>query len=289
VASAVVAALDQEQVEVEIVVVTRDPPEEALSAPIAALDDPRVRLLRDADGLARARNIGIRAARAPWVAFLDDDDLWAPDKLRRQLAAARAARAGWAYAAAIRIDARGQPLALTPAPPPASLRDELRRGNPIPAAASNVIARAELLRRLGGFDEELSILADWELWIRLAGEAPATATGDVLVAYVQHPHNMIVETDRSAYHDLPLVLGKHRDLGRDPSWFYGWVAEGHRRAGRRLAAAGTYLRGAWRARSPRLGARGVLSLLGERAVGRRVSRQRPPPRPPWLERRLRGA
>ncbi len=56
---------------------------------LRALGDERLVVLgRDQPlGAANARNVGIAAARTPWVAFLDNDDLWAPTKLEHQLVA----------------------------------------------------------------------------------------------------------------------------------------------------------------------------------------------------------
>ena len=54
-----------------------------------AAQDGRVRLLRNAEnaGVSCARNRGVRAAVYPWIAFLDSDDRWRPEKLERQLTA----------------------------------------------------------------------------------------------------------------------------------------------------------------------------------------------------------
>ncbi len=76
------------------VVVVLDGPDPAAAEAIASIGDSRLRAvtLRDGAGPAAARNAGVRAAAAPWVAFLDDDDEWLAGKLEAQLAAA--ARAG---------------------------------------------------------------------------------------------------------------------------------------------------------------------------------------------------
>src|SRR5437764_416053 len=73
--------------EVIVVVDGLDPPSEAA---LAALADPRLRMIVNprSVGPGEARNVGVAAARAPWVAFLDDDDEWLPEKAARQLAAA---------------------------------------------------------------------------------------------------------------------------------------------------------------------------------------------------------
>jgi glycosyltransferase involved in cell wall biosynthesis len=70
--------------EILVVVDGADPETEAV---LAALDEPRLAILVNAEpgGAAAARNAGVQAARGEWIAFLDDDDLWLPTKLDRQL------------------------------------------------------------------------------------------------------------------------------------------------------------------------------------------------------------
>jgi glycosyltransferase involved in cell wall biosynthesis len=91
---AVRTALDQTMADLEVITVVdgRDP---ATCEALATIADPRVRVhVPDRHlGNADARNAGVALARAPWVAFLDDDDCWMPDKLARQLAAATQASA----------------------------------------------------------------------------------------------------------------------------------------------------------------------------------------------------
>src|ERR1044071_8329951 len=73
---------------------------------VAAAADPRVRVIRNQEptGVSVARNRGIAAARGVWIAFCDDDDLWAPNKLQQQLNAADRAGANWAYAGDVNVD-----------------------------------------------------------------------------------------------------------------------------------------------------------------------------------------
>jgi len=124
--------------------------------------DPRVRTVRHetSRGVARARNAGIAAAESPWLAFLDDDDLWAPEKLAAQLEAAQAADATFAYAGGGGLDASHRFLFGVEPPDPKTVRDALLRWNVIWCGCSNVIARTEVVRVLGGFDEKLFQLAD---------------------------------------------------------------------------------------------------------------------------------
>lgn len=68
-------------------------------------------------GPARARNLGIAHARGRWIAFLDADDLWMPDKLERQLAFMREQGAVFGYTGFWRIDEQGRKLgAAVPVP-----------------------------------------------------------------------------------------------------------------------------------------------------------------------------
>src|SRR5688572_8935758 len=80
--------------------------------------DPRVRVVRLAHSgnPAAVRNAALREARGDFVAFLDSDDLWLPQKLQGQLdALAARPQCGWSYCAFIRIDAHDAPLVDEPA------------------------------------------------------------------------------------------------------------------------------------------------------------------------------
>lgn len=88
---AVQSALAQTTRALEVVVVV-DGPDPATTCALAGVADPRLRLLElpQRRGVGDARNAGVDAARGEWIALLDDDDEWLPDKLALQLAVARA-------------------------------------------------------------------------------------------------------------------------------------------------------------------------------------------------------
>jgi glycosyltransferase involved in cell wall biosynthesis len=184
-------ALGQEGVEHEVVVVddgSRDETPERL----AEIRDDRLRVVRNERpvGVAAARNRGIAEARGEWVAFLDDDDLWSPRKLRAQLDAAEAEGADFAYSAVVAVDETLNVTRALPFPKPHELLRRELRLNALPAGGSNVMVRSGLLGKDGGFDERLYHLADWDLWIRLAADARGAASPEVDVAYVEHGVNM---------------------------------------------------------------------------------------------------
>jgi glycosyltransferase involved in cell wall biosynthesis len=86
---AVASVLAQTFVDFEVIVVL-DGADPASQAALAQVSDARLRVISVAEavGGSEARNIGIRAARAKWLALLDDDDEWMPEKLSKQLAVA---------------------------------------------------------------------------------------------------------------------------------------------------------------------------------------------------------
>lgn len=86
---AVASALAQTVADIEVIVAV-DGPDPATSAVLDGIADPRLRVhvLARRSGNGAARNAAIALARAPLVAFLDDDDLWMPAKLERQLVVA---------------------------------------------------------------------------------------------------------------------------------------------------------------------------------------------------------
>jgi glycosyltransferase involved in cell wall biosynthesis len=157
---------------------------------LEVLRDRRVHMVRHTTsrGLSAARNTGMQVARGRWLAWLDDDDLWAPHKLAVQLD--QIGTAVIVYGAAVIVDSACRVTARLPAPSTEGLLPALFRGNVIPAGSSNVMASAAAVRAVGGFDETLAHLQDWDMWLRLVRCGPAARCDDALVAYVLHGENM---------------------------------------------------------------------------------------------------
>lgn len=296
--NALPSALGQQEVELEVIVVD-DGSYDETPEKLAKLVDTRLHVIRHETnrGVAAARNSGIAAARGEWIAFLDDDDLWSPSKLRTQIDAV--ADAAWGYASAIVIDTAGRPLYALPLPDPADIADRLTRGNIVPGGPSNVLARTSFLRELGGFDESLRHhTEDWDLWIRLARSARPVACTEVLVATLQHPDRSALRGGWDVVREAERLLGKHGPVTRAQRLTVAeWLAFAQHRGGHRLRAAALFLRAAITYRSPGNVPPAVGALFGERGIrvassllqrvrgGSHLDDDSPPVAtvPPWLE------
>src|SRR4051812_15186920 len=171
------SVLAQEDVDLSVVVVD-DGSADGTEAFVQALADPRVSVLRhpEARGVSAARNTGIARATTTWLAFVDDDDLWAPTKLRAQLdALAASPDAAWACTGSVNVDLSCRISRWDLPPEESEVGDLLIRQNAVPGGGSGVIASRELVESVGGFDEAISNLADWDFYIRLALNAPMAA------------------------------------------------------------------------------------------------------------------
>lgn len=180
--------LAQRSVDVRVLVV-----DDGSTVPTAETlpDDARVRVHRHAssEGVSAARNTGLGLTDTPWVAFVDDDDLWSPHKLRRQLEAVAGTGFRWACSAAANFT--GDEILDVHAPPPVEdLSDTMRHGNYVPGGGSGVLVSTELARDVGGFDPSLSSLADWDCWIRLAVRSPVGRVSAPDVGYRVHAASM---------------------------------------------------------------------------------------------------
>jgi len=230
------SALAQTGVKCEVVVVD-DGSTDGTVGYLESVPDPRLRFITRAmgNGVSQARNAGLEAARHEWVAFLDDDDLWAPDKLRAQLDAA-VDGCGWVTVGAVDVDDH---LVVTGgARPPVAQKDtpRLLLANIVPGGGSGTMVRTELARSLGGFDPALSTLADWDMWIRLSLVSDMASVPRPLVAYRLHGHSMS-HTDDRFLDELAEVCGKHArlsarwDVEPAETGYLHWYADNLLRAG----------------------------------------------------------
>jgi glycosyltransferase involved in cell wall biosynthesis len=189
--------LAQRDVALEVIVVDEASEDDTRSV-IAKLDDPRIRVVRHdtCQGVSAARNRGVAEARAEWIAFLDDDDLWAPDKLAQQLHAARETGAPWVYVGHVNVNIHNEVTGGEPPLLPEALLRELPARNVVPGGCSGVMVSKRALASAGGFDVRLQPLADWDLWLRLARTGPPACVPRPLVAYRVHGHQMSLDAAR---------------------------------------------------------------------------------------------
>jgi glycosyltransferase involved in cell wall biosynthesis len=294
--TAIAGALAQQDVDVQVIVVD-DGSTDQTAAELAALDDARLLVLRNdrPQGVAAARNLGLAHVTAPWVAFLDDDDVWAPGYLASMIGAIRTCelapeRVGLVFSGHIDVDRDRRLTSVSPAEPADAIREGLKRFNLV-GGPSRVVLDTEVVREVGGFDVDLSIVADWDLWVRIVAEHEVVRSPEILVGYMRHPGNMHLDADR-LLDEITALQRKHgwqrgatrRPLPNDTMAFH--IAATYRANGRRFRAARWYLR-SFRARGVRrdLG-RAVGVVLGERLIELSGLRERTIVEPSfgdWLE------
>lgn len=141
-----------------------------------ALDDSRITVHRQANqGVAGARNTGIRLSSAPLIGFVDNDDLWMPNYLTAMGDALNAdERAGFAYTDAYllddhatRIERRTSLEHHEPISPDLVPEEMLARLIDTNFVISSVMARRTALEDTGGFEVLVNGVDDWDLWLRM--------------------------------------------------------------------------------------------------------------------------
>ena len=237
------------------VVVVVDGPDPAAATLLEANEDPRVRVvfLDEPRGGSEARNVGVRAARGDWIAFLDDDDEWLPDKIERQMRAARA-MPDWFPVVSCRLIAQSpsarRVLPLEPCRPTQPVADFLfcRSGLRDPGGvmqSSTLLAPRDLLTAIP-FQPGLAMHQDWDWLIRVAS---CKGVGVSMLAQ-------------------PLVIWRVEDdratTGRSCDWrlSLAWIRETRPLISPRAFSWFVAIQCAWRAQASGASLRARLGLLG---------------------------
>jgi Glycosyl transferase family 2 len=196
----------------ELVIVDDGSPEPVTLDPDAR-DDHRITLIRHPSrlGVSDARNTGIAHAKAPWIAFLDDDDLWWPGKLAAQLAEATARGKDFVFTGRYTVDRAGKIISVRGPAPTENLTRTLLFRNQV-GEPSTVMVRRDMLISAGGFDTSLSVIADWEMWVRLSCISAPLAMPDMTAAIVYHPNSMQMSQARRIPLEVEAMRQRHADL-----------------------------------------------------------------------------
>lgn len=166
---AVQSILSQSHANVEVVIVDDGSTDDTPRVTEDLSRDPRVRVHRQANGgQAKAKNKGIELSRGDFLAFLDADDMWLPDKLVRQLALfENRPHVGVVYSDYACMDGEG---AAIPKPPTRMHRGRISGALLIENFVSfpTAVVRRECIERCGVFDLTYGMGIDYDLWLRIS-------------------------------------------------------------------------------------------------------------------------
>jgi glycosyltransferase involved in cell wall biosynthesis len=182
---------------------------------IASLSDNRIRTIRldKNSGLpATPRNTGIRAAKGEFIAFLDHDDTWSPEKLKVQIDFLRKDPETALIGCPLKISSPDRKYNNAKTTPKRKyqagyLYDKLLQYNFI--ACSSVVVRASVFDEVGFFDEDprVSAAEDWDLWLRIARRYKIMFIPQTLGLYRMHGSGLSTETKQIKR--ILYVIDKH--------------------------------------------------------------------------------
>ncbi len=157
---------------IEIVIVDDGSTDNTVDVMKSFRELPNLKYIRQNNaGQAHAKNVGINNSSGDFVAFLDADDLWCPDKLEKQIICFNNQVTGVVYCRASYIDENDEILdhEMTGPylqPKHGIVTKWLLFDNFVQFSSS--VIRKECLERFGGFDESLKMGIDWDLWLRIS-------------------------------------------------------------------------------------------------------------------------
>ncbi|MDP6705792.1 MAG: glycosyltransferase family 2 protein [Alphaproteobacteria bacterium] len=177
--------------------------------PVVERFDDRVTYLRLQEnvGACAARNVGIERASGTFIALLDDDDVWLPNKLERQLAAI-----GDREACLCGYFRTGAGFAVVRPGLALATEAEFRKGNRVCGTSGLVARRAAMLET--PFDARIHSSHDWDVYVRLSQRGPIAYVGEPLFKLREgHGDRITYDVRSMEFADLPhqlAVVEKHR-------------------------------------------------------------------------------
>lgn len=173
-------------------------------------------------GANTARNTGIDAASGSYIAFLDDDDLWEPTKLERQVEAFRRAQSGVGvvYTGRKLVDSEGTVTRHTTPATRGDVTKAILRWATI-GPFSTLMVNVDVIKRAGLPDEGFPRWQDREWCLRLSRHCKFEVVPEPLVVRRFGRHDQISDDFDAQCEAASLYLKKHRSLAAH----YGWVEQ----------------------------------------------------------------
>jgi len=162
-------------------------------------------------GACAARNTGLKAAKGKYIAFLDDDDEWRPNKIDVQIKAFTNDSIALVYCGSItHNDDDGHEHERPLVYKYGMVYDELILGNFV-GSTSFPLLRTDYLREIGGFDILMQSAQDYDVWLRLAKQYEFNYVKETLVVYHIHSSDQISKSSLRRINGLERILEKNME------------------------------------------------------------------------------
>jgi GT2 family glycosyltransferase len=215
VSQAIESVLAQTYTSYEIIVINDGSPDNTKEV-LDKYADKITALHQENQGVAAARNAGLKVAVGRYIAFLDDDDLWLPNKLEKQIAYLESnPNIGLVYSDMFCFDENGVlPHTWSQANPTPPVQEcwilFVRNFIPMPS----VVVRRECLNQIGLFDNTVIPCEDYDMWLRLIEKFPVHFLNEPLVRYRRSPDSLQKNEERQLVSWLRV---KEKAFHRNPS------------------------------------------------------------------------
>jgi glycosyltransferase involved in cell wall biosynthesis len=174
------------------------------------LENDRVKyIFQENKGLAGARNTGISSSFGEFICFLDDDDIWKPEKLNKQLAFIQNRLSGvdnWGliFTWLELIDEQGEVISYRGHHREGQLYRSLLFGNTVDAPSS-VLIRREVFDNVGLFDEFFENCQDWDMWLRISKEYLIFPVKEYLVQHREHKKRISFDNEKVFHYEKAVI------------------------------------------------------------------------------------